>query len=229
MALQLRQFVDAYHEGRDAGVVGEHLDVLADLLDELVYRLHHLLRRHVVVAWSRHQVPELLEEAVAAVNACYVPRLRLLDGAEEHLVETQRVGTVVVADVVGVHDVVLRLRHLFDGLTDDVFAFLVRDEFSLLEVGHPLANLLDVQFLAVDGADVRIDGVSLRAVVEVAVLLGIVVVLRLQQVVADILISTLDAEDKARPSLNHTLVHQLLERLVLAAVAAVKEELVPEA
>ena len=44
------------------------------------------LKRFTATALTK--VPELAEEAVAAVDTSYVPRLGLLDGAEEHLIET---------------------------------------------------------------------------------------------------------------------------------------------
>ena len=233
LALQGAQLVGGNHEGRDRGVVGELLDVLRDLLDELVERLELFGRGGreggLGLMGGCHEVPELLEEAVATVDAGHVPGLRLLDGTQEHLVEAQRVGTILLTDVVGVHHIVLRLRHLLDGLIDNILALGIGDELSLLELRTPLTNLVDVKLLAVDGADVGIDGVGLLTVVEVTVLLGLVVVALLQEVVADKAGGALQTENEARPALNHALVDQLAERLVLAGVTRVVEELIPEA
>ena len=229
LALLLREFVHANHEGRDRGVIAEGLDIARNFLNQLMNALHVLSSSLAIVESVLIEVPELLQEAVTAVDAGHVPRLRLLNGTEEHLVEAQRVGTVALADVVGVHHVVLRLRHLLDGLHDDVLAIGIGDELGLLEVGHPLTYLLNVEFLAFDGADVGVDGVGLLTVVGVAVLLGLVVVLHLEQVEADVAVGAAQSEHEAGPSLYHALVDELAERLVLAGVARVVEELVPEA
>ena len=43
VALLLTKFADADHEGRDARVVGERLDVAGHLLDELMHTLQAVL------------------------------------------------------------------------------------------------------------------------------------------------------------------------------------------
>ena len=61
------------------------------------------------------QVPELLQETVAAVDTIGIPRLRLLHRTKEHFIQTERVGTVFLDNHVGIHHVEHRFRHLLDG------------------------------------------------------------------------------------------------------------------
>ena len=90
------QLVQGNHEGRYGGIVGEGLNVFLLLADELVQGLQLLLRgllvRHQPLLAVPEQAPELLQEAVYAVNALGIPGLGLLDGAQEHLVQTQGIG-----------------------------------------------------------------------------------------------------------------------------------------
>ena len=112
VTLLLTELADTDHEGRDARVVGESLDVTGHLLDELVHTLQAVLRRLGVVdepfigAVLPEQAPELLQETEAAIDAIGVPRLAGLNRTEEHLVETERVGTVVTHNVVGVDHII---------------------------------------------------------------------------------------------------------------------------
>ena len=69
---------------------------------------------HERITSAMKEIPEFAQEAEGALDAIGVPRLALLQGAEEHLVEAQGVGAVLRDDVVGVHHVVLRLGHLLD-------------------------------------------------------------------------------------------------------------------
>ena len=51
------------------------------------------------------QVPELLQEAMAAVNTIGVPGLGLFHGAQKHLIKTKRVGTELLHNHIGIHHV----------------------------------------------------------------------------------------------------------------------------
>lgn len=107
VALGCGEVVDADHEGGYAGVEREALDVVADLLDGLVEDLEFGLGGFGVadaelVLVVVEEAPELLHEAEHAFDAVGVPRLGLLDGAEEHLVESECVGAVAGHEVVGV-------------------------------------------------------------------------------------------------------------------------------
>ena len=155
------QLVDANHEGRYAGVVAELLDVLRNLLDELVDRLILLRRRLALVgqefarALIVEQCPELLQEAVAAVYSVGVPRLALLYRTEEHLVETQRVGSVFVYNHVGVDNVEHRLRHLLYSPSAHILA-VFEDEFGVVVFGAPCLECLCVEHIAVNNVYVNV-------------------------------------------------------------------------
>ena len=180
------------------------------------------------VGGGSEHIPELLQEAETTIDAGDIPRLRLLDGAEEHLVETQCVSTVVLADVIGIDHVVLRLGHLLDSLADDVLSVLVQDELCIAELCCPLADFLHIQHIAADHADVGIYGIGLSALIEIEILLLGIVILLLQEVEAHELVGTTQTIDKARPTLDHPLVDELLEGLFLLADTQVEEELIPE-
>ena len=92
------------HEGADGGVEGEAFDVVGDFLDGLVDELELLLVGRGVGA-GLGEFPEFFEETEYTFDAVGVPGLGLLDGAEEHLVEAEGVGTVARHKVVGVLDV----------------------------------------------------------------------------------------------------------------------------
>ena len=96
------------------------LDVLLRLADELVQRLEFLLGGFVVryqpLFAVPEQTPELLEEAVYTVNSLGIPGFSLLDGAQEHLVQTQGVCPIRIANLVRIHHIVHALGHLFNGI-----------------------------------------------------------------------------------------------------------------
>ena len=219
LALLLRQFVDADHKGRDGGVVRERLDVLRHLLDEFVDGLQ-VLRSSVcccvTATYRTTEVPELLQEAVATVDTVGVPGFRLLHGTEEHLVETQGVGTVLLDNHIRIDDVEHRLRHLFDGPAALVLTIL-KNEFGIAILRTPSLEGLNVEHVSRDDVHIDVDrrrGVLvLQAEADELTLVGTLV---------------LDAIHEVGAALNHTLIDQLLERLVLARVAGVIEELVPE-
>ena len=157
--------------------------------------------------------PETAQEFMHAVDAVRVPRFRLFERAEEHLVHAQCVGAVVIDDVVGVHDVEHRLRHLFDRPAADVPA-LFEDELRILEFGAPCAERVEIEYVVAHDVHIDVD------------LLGFVLVFqseRYEFVGAD------HAIDEIRTALDHTLIDEFLERLRFADISQVVEEHVPEA
>ena len=68
-----------------------------------------------------HVAPQPLQEAVHADDVGRVPRARRVERAGRHLVEAQRVGAVLVEDVVGGDHVLQALAHLAE-LTRDRLA-----------------------------------------------------------------------------------------------------------
>ena len=212
-ALLLGELIDGDHECRDGSVVGELLDVARHLLDELVERLE-VVGRWSSVSWVLIEVPELLEEAEGSIDTCGVPRLRLLDRAEEHLIKTQRVGAVTLADVVGIDHIVFRLRHLLNGGSSDELAVSIADYLHILELGSPLVELFDIHFQTIDEVHVHMYGIAFT--------------IFSSDVSADILLGALQTQGKTAAALNHTLVDELLERFLTLHYAPVLEELVPE-
>ena len=89
----------------------------------------------VVGVGAGDEPPHAVQEPVRALDAARVPRLHLLERAQEHLVEPERVGAVPRDDLVGVHDVAAALAHL-------VGARLDRD-VGLVAQHEPVALLLD--------------------------------------------------------------------------------------
>ena len=144
---------------------------------------------------------------MATVNAVGVPRLALLYRAEEHLVETQGVGTVFFDNHVGIDNVEHRLRHLFDGPAALVLA-VFENELSILVLRAPRLEGLNIEHISRN--DVHID---MNGCCSVLVLQAYADKLTL------VLTLILNAIHEVGTALNHTLVHQFLERLVLARVA----------
>ena len=109
--------------------------------------------------------PYLLEEAVYAVDALGIPRLRLLERSEEHLVKTKCISTVSVADEVRIDYVEHRLRHLLDCPSADVLAIL-EDELCIRIVRHPSLERLKVETVVADDVHVNVDLSSLILILE---------------------------------------------------------------
>ena len=155
---------------------------------------------------------------MAAVDAVGVPRFALLHGTEEHLIQAQGVGAVTLHDHVGVHDVEHRLRHLFHSSVADILAVL-QYKLGVLILGTPFLERLDVEHVGRHDVHVDVDGGGVILVLETEAhehgCLRVVVVVY--------------AEHEVASSLDHALVDEFLERLLLAAHAEVEEHLVPEA
>ena len=168
-ALQVGKLIEGDHECADGGVEGEVLDVLLFLADELVEGLEFgrscsLLGNGEFLSFEE-EPPEALEEAVDSVDSLRVPRLALLKRAEEHLVETESVGTVFIADPVRIDDVEHGLAHLLDGPSTDIFTIL-EDKLGIGELRPPGLESLDVQAVVADETDVHVDFSGLVAVLQ---------------------------------------------------------------
>ena len=207
LALLLAQLVHADHEGRDRGVIAEGLYIGRYLLNKLVYALQVLWCSSTLVESILEEVPELFEEAVTTVDTVCVPRLTLLNRTQEHLVKTQGVGTILLNNHIGVNHVEHRLRHFFYCPSADVLT-IFEDKLGIVIIWTPSLECLDIENISRYDVYIYMDRSSLLVV--------------LSQVQANklTLIGTLvlDTINEVRATLNHTLVNQLLEWLVLAAV-----------
>ena len=221
-AFQLTQLANTNHKRRDARVVREGLNVVRHFLYQFVdalqlfWRCLLIVGQELVVA-AVEECPEFLQEAVATVNAVGVPRFRLLNRSEEHLVETKSVGTVFLHNHVGVDNVEHRLRHFFYCPSADVLA-VFKNKLSILVFRTPSLESLNVELVCLHDVHVNVDWSD------------VVVVLKSKayecRVVLAFLIYTID---KVGTTLNHALVDKFLERLVGTRISTVVEELVPEA
>src|SRR5690606_2073426 len=73
---------------------------------------------HIAVL-ADERPPGFSEKAENAFDAFAVPGLHSLKGAEEHEVEAERVGSVLVDDDVGIDDVSAAFGHLLSVLAED--------------------------------------------------------------------------------------------------------------
>ena len=112
------------------------------------------------------QPPELAHETERAFDALRIPRLGLLQRTEEHLIETQRVGTIFLHKVIGVLHVVFRFRHLLDFIAAnvDVIAILVllKKEDSVFQIVAPIAESVRVKDVVAYHVDVDMNRVAER-------------------------------------------------------------------
>ncbi len=107
------------HQRRDGRVELEVLHILADLFDRLVERSFHLPADDVSVAKNVLQAPITLQKAPASPDAVCAPRSRLFEIADEHLIQTERIGAVFVHDVVRINHIAARLAHFLAVFTED--------------------------------------------------------------------------------------------------------------
>ena len=224
-AMGLRQFVYAYHKGCHGRVIREGGDVGRHFLQQFVNRFklfcrclgivrHKLARAQVV-----EQTPELLQKAVTTINSVGVPRLTLLHRTKEHLVKTQRIGPVVLNDEVGVYHVVHTLRHLFYGPTAHILV-VFEHKLGILIFGSPCAEGLNVQHITMNDVHIHVYGRNLVLVFQSQ--------RHEERCLITLAFGSLHTINKVTAALNHTLINQLLERLIVYGHAQVEEELVPE-
>ena len=214
----LTKLVEANHKCRNRGVEREVFDILSNLLDGLVEGFElggcGLLVAHGEVA-SLVEVlsPEAAQEFVHTVNAVGVPRFALLQRTEEHFVHTESVGAVVVHNVVGIYHIEHTLTHLLNSPTADVFAVL-QDELCIVELGAPSAECIEVENVVLHDVYINVNFLS---------------VILFAQTERYEFVGTHNAIYEVGATLNHTLIYEFFEGLVLADVAEVEEEFVPEA
>ena len=101
---------------------------------------------HLQAVVAKEEAPELLEEAMYTINTVGVPRLGLLDRAQEHLVESQCISTIFLDDHIRVDHVEHGLGHLLDRPSADVLAIL-QDELRIVVLRTPLLEGLNIQYI----------------------------------------------------------------------------------
>ena len=105
---------DFVHEGHERGNRGVELlllNIRGDLLDGLVERrleCFYRLRHHNIL-----QGEYALQEATATLHRAVVPRCRGRIITHEEHVDAKRIRTVLRNDIKRIHDIALRLTHLF--------------------------------------------------------------------------------------------------------------------
>ena len=167
------------------------------------------------------------------VDTVGIPRFGHLQRAKEHLIQTQGVRSELGNHVIGIDHIEHRLTHLLYRPTADVLlcaggvarqlgrGTIGKDELGILELRHPCAESVDVQHIVVD--DIHIHVNRLHFILVLGVLNEVVRDIEIaRRTLADIAI------DEVRTALNHTLIDQLLERLIFANIAQIIEELIPE-
>ena len=192
------------------------LNIFLRLANEFVQGLEFLLGGFVVRYQPRvavpEQTPELLEEAVYTVDTLGIPGFCLLDRAQEHLVQTQGICPIRIANLVRIHHIVHALGHLFNGPAADVLA-VFQHKFRIFVVRTPGAEGLDIQFVVVHNVHIHMHGDGLVLVLEAR---------------AHELVGAGNQVHKVGASLDHALVDELAEGFVLAHITQVIEEFVPE-
>ena len=132
--------------------------------------------------------------------------------AEEHFVHAESVGTVFVDNHIGIDNVEHGFTHLFHSPSADVLA-VFQNKLGSFVFWTPCLEGFKVQ---------NIIGYDIHIHVEWG---SVVLVFQIQ---GHECIGIFDAIDEVAPSLNHALVHQLLERFFGYGNAEVVQELIPE-
>ena len=158
---------------------------------------------------AEEQSPELFQEAVYAVDTVRIPGLGLFYRAEEHLIHTQRIRTVFLYNHIGINHVEHGFAHLFNSPAADVFA-VFQDKLCGSVLRTPCLECFRVENVVGHDVDIHMERGS------------VVLVFQIQRYEC---IGILDAIYKVASSLNHTLVHQFLERLFDGGYAEVVQEL----
>ena len=170
------------------------------------------------------------------INTVGIPRFRHLEWTEEHLVQTQGIRTVLSHCIIWVHDIEHRFGHLLNRPTANVLLWshwradiwiilygsaVCKDKLRILELRHPVTEGIDIQNVVLDDIHVYVDRLNFIFVLWVV-----------DEVVADKEVARCAFADIAinevRTTLDHTLVDEFGEWFVLADIAKVEEELVPE-
>lgn len=106
----------ADHHLGDGGIEAEFVDVLGDLADGFVDRAaerfiraggvgHLAAEDPAAVGFAEGETPDAGEEAADAFHAFHAPWFHLFEGAHEHFVEAQGIGSVGAHDIVWVDDI----------------------------------------------------------------------------------------------------------------------------
>ena len=154
-----------------------------------------------------HQSPETFQETMYAVYALRIPRLRLLHRSEEHLVQTQRIGSVAFYNIVGIDHVVHRLRHLLHCPATAILTVGIDDKLGVGKLGLPPTEAVCVENIVFH--KIYID-----------VYFGSVVALFFR--IRDKSIGIFYTIDEIAPSLYHTLVYEFGKRFVVFYISVVK-------
>ena len=158
------------------------------------------------------QVPKPAQKTVYTVDAVRIPRFGKLQRPQEHLVQPKRICTVVFHNHIGIHHVKHRFRHLFDGPPANVLP-VFQNKFSVLILGVPVAKSLHVQNIVMNNVYIHVYGRN------------IVLIFKVQR---DKCVGLLNPVHKIASSLDHTLINEFPERLLLARDAQVEQEFIPE-
>ena len=210
--LRRRQLVDAYHKRRHRGIERKILYIVGYLFYRLVQRLQLLFGGLSVVEQQIalsvvHQSPETFQETVYAVYALRIPRLRLLHRPEEHLVQTQRIGSVAFYNIVGIDHVVHRLRHLLHCPAAAILTVGIDDKLGVGKLGLPPTEAVCVENIVFH--KIYID-----------VYFGSVVALFFR--IRDKSIGIFYTIDEIATSLYHTLVYEFGKRFVVFYISVVE-------
>ena len=152
--------VDVFHHRRDRRVVAQCRQVVADLPDGRVQLAQHRGVRRTVGRAFVHRAPDAIQEAAHAGDAAVAVIAAFLVGAEEHEVRAKAVGAPAVDEVVRVHHVALRLRHLRAVANDHAVGSEARERLLEVEQARVLqrhrdeAGVEQVQHRVLVAADV---------------------------------------------------------------------------
>lgn len=168
------EFVGEFHQPADGGVETEGFDVVGDRFDRLVEKAFLGLGHRDVFdggvdfdfvgeVFVGDHPPGAGEEAVDPFDAVHLPGFGGIERAHEHFVEAERIGAVLLDDVIGIDDVAAGLGHLLVVLAED---HPLVDEF-LKRLGAGEVAEVEEDFVPEAGVEEVKDGVFGAANVEV--------------------------------------------------------------
>ena len=118
-----------------------------------------------VVLLVEEEVPEAAQEAEATVDTVAVPRFALVDGTEEHFIETKRVGTVAFYNLIGIYNVEHGLRHLLNRPSANVLA-VFENEFRSGKFGAPSLEGFNVEYVILNDIYIYVQGSYIVLILE---------------------------------------------------------------
>ena len=128
--------VQEAHHRRNGSIIFQVLNVLGDFFDGLMEGRLQLFAVAIPVNDGILQIPDPLQEPLAAPDGVHAPGSRFLKVSHEHLIEPQGIGAVFPDDVVGIDDVSTGFAHLL----------------AVLAQYHAVAGALGVRLLAGNNA-----------------------------------------------------------------------------